>query len=60
MLKAGAAAAGELEAILAGQANKALMLEKLERPVPVDWERAAKTVPRNAVARSLLVSQSCT
>jgi hypothetical protein len=27
-----------IEAILAGKTDQALMLEKLERPLPTDWE----------------------
>jgi hypothetical protein len=34
-----------VDAILAGQIDQALMLEQLERPLPVSWEEQVKSFP---------------
>jgi hypothetical protein len=34
-----------VEAILAGRTDQALMLEKLERPLPTDWEEQRRWLP---------------
>ena len=34
-----------VEAILEGRTSQALMLEKLERPLPTDWEEQRRWLP---------------